>query len=121
MAAGKQTLGEFKGSVLEAVAEDRPELSKADVNAVLNALVAQAQSDLADGYEVPLLGLVKLVPTLKVGRKKGTVVRNPFDGSERKLTATESDTVKIKARPGAAAKNALPEGSALKNLVNGLR
>lgn len=120
MAADKQTLGDFKGGVIERLATDRPELSKADINAVITAIVEQSQEDLSNGYEVPLFGLVKLVPTAKQGRKKGTEVRNPFDGTTRKLTKTEPDTVRIKARPMAAAKSAIPEGAKLKNLVAGL-
>lgn len=120
MAATKQTQGEFKGDVIDRLAEDRPELSKADINAVIAAVVEQAQADLSEGVEVPLFGLVKLVPTAKKGRTKGTTVRNPFDGTERKLTKNEPDTVKIKARPMAAAKSAIPTGTKLKNLVAGL-
>lgn len=122
MAAKKQTLGEFKNAVIERVTESRPELSKADINGVLNALVEQVQADLTEGFEVPLLGLVKVTPTAKKGRKKGTEVRNPFDGSTRKLDATEPDSVKLKAKPMAAAKAALPEAGSVeaKKLVKAL-
>lgn len=109
MSALKQTLGDFKAGVVDKVAASGRELSKADINGVIDAIVAQAQEDLSTGYEVPLFGLVKIVPTAKKGRKKGTEVRNPFDGSTRKLAATEPDSIRLKAKPMAAAKSALPE------------
>ena len=117
MAAHKQTEGDFKNDVINRLGETRPDLSKADINAVFAALVESTQNDLASGYEVPLLGIVKLVPTFKAGRTKGTVVKNPFDGSEKTLKADEPDKVRIAVKIAKHAKNALPVGKALANLV----
>ena len=117
MAAHKQTQGEFKNGILEKIEAERPGLSKADVNAVLAAVVAQAQEDLAGGFEVPLLGLVALKPVAKKGRKKGTEVRNPFDGSVKTLKKDEPDSIRIKGFARAAAKSSVPSGARLAALV----
>ena len=84
MAAQTQTQGEFLTDAYDRLNES---ISRAEFNRVVKAIIEQAQEDLESGVAVPLLGLVKLTPTAKAGRTKGTVVRNPFDGSERKLTA----------------------------------
>lgn len=121
MAAGTISQGEFINEVIEHVAESR-DLSRAEVKAVLDSLVEVTQSNLRDGYAVPLLGLVKLTPTFKAGRKKGTEVRNPFDGTTKKLTKNEPDTVKVKARPMAKAKVEKDmKPAALKNLIDAIR
>lgn len=68
------------------------------VSTIVKGLKAEVIDCLANGYKVNLSGLLILTPTAKPGRKKGTVVRNPFDGTTRKLRADEPDKFKIKAR-----------------------
>lgn len=71
-------------------------VSHADINEVMAAFVDEAQECLSIGYSVTIPGIGKLRPTVKAGRKKGAVVRNPFNGEERKLTANESDKFVVK-------------------------
>jgi nucleoid DNA-binding protein len=73
-------------------------LSAADLRAVVKGLKAEAIDCLANGYKVTLSGFATFVPVAKAGRKKGTVVRNPFDGSTRTLRADEPDKFRVKAR-----------------------
>jgi nucleoid DNA-binding protein len=77
---------------------NRAGLSRAVVKQVVKALKEEAADCLSNGYKVQLSGLVTLEPQAKAGRKKGTVVRNPFDGTEKKLKSDESDKFKVKAK-----------------------
>jgi nucleoid DNA-binding protein len=82
------TAAEFKEEVAKRLGDD---ISKATVNKVFAALVEEAHDCLVNGYVVTIPGLVKLTPAVKPGRKKGTVVKNPFAGTEKKLKADEPD------------------------------
>lgn len=77
------------------------------VSTVVKAAKAEIIDCLANGYKVNLSGLLILTPTAKAGRKKGTKVRNPFDGTIKTLRADEPDKFKIKARvsPSVVTKN----------------
>lgn len=77
------------------------------VSTVVKAAKAEIIDCLANGYKVNLSGLLILTPTAKAGRKKGTKVRNPFDGTTKTLRADEPDKFKIKARvsPSVVTKN----------------
>lgn len=72
------------------------------VRAVVKALKEEAVECLANGYKVSLSGLFTITPQIKAGRKKGTVVRNPFDQSERTLRSDEPDKFKVKAKASPA-------------------
>lgn len=80
-------------------------VSKGQVKQVVKALKEEAIDCLANGYKVTLTGFLTLTPTAKAGRKKGTVVRNPFDGSTKTLRSDEPDKFKVKAKASAAIVN----------------
>lgn len=80
----------------------RSGLQRSVVKQVVKALKEEATDCLANGYKVTLSGFLTLTPEAKAGRKKGTVVRNPFDGSEKKLKADEPDKFKVKAKASPA-------------------
>jgi nucleoid DNA-binding protein len=82
--------------------------SQSDVRKFVKALKETIVANLAEGYKVSLSGVVSIEPQAKKGRKKGTVVRNPFDGSTRKLTADEPDKFKVKARASSAMLKSFP-------------
>lgn len=84
------------------------EVTKAQVRAVVKAIKDEAIDCLANGYKVTLSGLLTLTPTAKPGRKKGTVVRNPFDGSTKTLRADEQDKFKVKAKVSGSVVTAFP-------------
>lgn len=116
------TQAQFNDEVLGRLEKDGQEISKSQYSRVLAAICDEAADCLANGYSISIGGLVKLEPRAKAGRKKGTVVRNPFDGSEKKLRADEPDKITIKARPLAKAKAQLPtpNSKAGKELVKAL-
>lgn len=83
-------------------------ISKSDVKRVIGAVVEELGDCISNGYKVNLGGIAIFEPRAKKGRKKGTKVRNPFDGTTKTLRADEPDKVTVKVRVGAALKNALP-------------
>jgi nucleoid DNA-binding protein len=100
VAAEKVTFAAVKETLLDRV----DGVSKAQVNHVLKELVEEVHDYLTSGYAVNIPGLGTWTPQVKPGRKKGDVVRNPFDGTERKLTKDEPDkfVVKVKKPSGIA-------------------
>jgi nucleoid DNA-binding protein len=86
------------------------EYSKADVRRVLVAVAEELQGALADGYKVSIAGVGRFEPRAKAGRKKGDLIRNPFDpdAPPKKVTADEPTKVVVKAFPAAALKNGMP-------------
>lgn len=83
-------------------------MSKADVRKVLSAIKAEVVDCVSSGYRVTLSGLVSFTPRSKPGRAKGTVVRNPFDGSEKKLRSDEPDKFVVKAKASSSIASAFP-------------
>ncbi|MDX6467956.1 MAG: Bacterial DNA-binding protein [Gaiellaceae bacterium] len=107
MAAQALTATEF----VEGIAEQLDgEYSKADVKKVLGAVAAELQDCLASGYKVNISGIGRFEPRAKAGRKKGDLIRNPFDpeAPPKKVTADEPTKVVVKAFPAAALKNGMP-------------
>lgn len=98
MAKGATPLTE--GELIEEVVGrlDGAGLSKSQVRDVVKALKAEIADCLQNGYKVSLTGLLTITPRSKPGRKKGTKVRNPFDGTEKTLRADEPDKFVIKAK-----------------------
>jgi nucleoid DNA-binding protein len=82
--------------------------SKKDVSDVVKALKAEITECIQLGHKVSLAGLVIFTPVAKPGRKKGAVVRNPFDGTSRTLRADEPDKFAVKARVSAGVKAGFP-------------
>jgi nucleoid DNA-binding protein len=77
---------------------------------VLVALAEELQGALADGFKVSITGVGRFEPRAKAGRKKGDLIRNPFDpdAPPKKVTSDEPTKVVVKAFPAAALKNGLP-------------
>ena len=86
----------------------RAGMARSEVRKVVKALKEEIADCLTNGYKVSLTGLVTFEPQAKPGRKKGTVVRNPFDGSEKKLKSDEPDKFKVKARASGTIANGFP-------------
>jgi nucleoid DNA-binding protein len=86
------------------------EYSKTDVRKVLGAVAEELQGALAEGYKVSIAGVGRFEPRAKAGRKKGDLIRNPFDpdAPPKKVTADEPTKVVVKAFPAAALKNGMP-------------
>lgn len=84
--------------------------SKTDVRKVLGAVAEELQGALADGYKVSIAGVGRFEPRAKAGRKKGDLIRNPFDpdAPPKKVTTDEPTKVVVKAFPAAALKNGMP-------------
>lgn len=103
MAATKLTYSEFKEEVAKRLGGS---VSRQDINKVLGAFTEEVADCVVNGYAVQVPGLFSIEPQVKAGRKKGTVVRNPFDGSEKTLRADEPDkfVVKIKKSSSLARK-----------------
>lgn len=82
--------------------------SKAEVASIVKALKVEITECIQLGHKVTLNGLVVFTPVAKEGRKKGTVVRNPFDGTTKTLRADEPDKFAVKARVSAGVKDGFP-------------
>ena len=107
MAAQPLTATEF----IDGIAEQLDgEYSKSDVKKVLVAVAAELQDCLSNGYKVNISGIGRFEPRAKAGRKKGDLIRNPFDpdAPPKKVTADEPTKVVVKAFPAAALKNGMP-------------
>lgn len=105
MAAKTLTFAEFLGEV----AEHRTDtLSKAQIKHAVEAIAEELGDCMANGYKVSIPGVAIFTPRAKAGRKKGTVVRNPFDGSEKTLKKDEPDSVVVKVKAAGRLKDALP-------------
>ncbi|MDX6485968.1 MAG: Bacterial DNA-binding protein [Gaiellaceae bacterium] len=101
------TASEFIAGVSEQLEGD---YSKSDVKKVLDAVAVELQDCLANGYKVSITGVGRFEPRAKAGRKKGTLIRNPFDpdAPPKKVTADEPTKIVVKAFPAAALKNGMP-------------
>ena len=90
--------------------------SKADIKKVIGAVADTLQNSLADGYKVNLAGVGRFEPRAKAGRKKGDLIRNPFDpdAPPKEVTADEPTKVVVKAFPAAALKNGMPNPTSAK-------
>ena len=100
MAAQPLTATEF----IEGIAEQLDgEYSKSDVKKVLGAVAAELQDCLSNGYKVNISGIGRFEPRAKAGRKKGDLIRNPFDpdAPPKTVTADEMGTIapKLCRRP----------------------
>lgn len=107
MAAQPLTATEF----IEGIANQlEGEFSKAEVKKVLGAVANELQDCLANGYKVNISGIGRFEPRAKAGRKKGDLIRNPFDpeAPPKKVAADEPTKVVVKAFPAAALKNGMP-------------
>src|SRR6266436_6751770 len=107
MAAQALTATEF----IEGIANQLDgEYSKADIKKLLVAVADELQDCLANGYKVNIAGIGRFEPRAKAGRKKGDLIRNPFDpdAPPKKVTADEPTKVVVKAFPAAALKNGMP-------------
>ena len=92
------------------------EYSKADIKKVLGAAAGELQDRLASGYKVNIAGIGRFEPRAKAGRKKGDLIRNPFDpdAPPKQVTADEPTKVVVKAFPAAALKNGMPNPTSAK-------
>src|SRR5260221_13680878 len=121
MAAQALTATEF----IEGIANQLDgEYSKADIKKLLVAVADELQDCLANGYKVNIAGIGRFEPRAKAGRKKGDLIRNPFDpdAPPKKVTADEPTKGVVKAFPAAALKNGMPgaetaKGQALANTL----
>ena len=107
MAAQALTATEF----IEGIANQLDgEYSKADIKKLLVAVADELQDSLANGYKVNIAGIGRFEPRAKAGRKKGDLIRNPFDpdAPPKQVTADEPTKVVVKAFPAAALKNGMP-------------
>ncbi len=102
------TEAELIAEVHTRIENDGGGIPKATVTAVVKALKAEMVDCLINGYKVGLSGVFSLTPTAKAGRKKGTVVRNPFDGSTKTLRSDEPDKFKVKAKASPAVLKEFP-------------
>ena len=99
------TESELVGLVAERVGNG---FSQKDVREIVRALKEEITECVQMGCKVTLSGLLVITPVAKPGRKKGTVVRNPFDGSTKTLRADEPDKFNVKARVSAGVKQGFP-------------
>ncbi len=113
MAAKPLTATEFIDDVATQL---NGEYTKADIKKVIGAVADTLQNSLADGYKVNLAGVGRFEPRAKAGRKKGDLIRNPFDpdAPPKQVTADEPTKVVVKAFPAAALKNGMPNPDSAK-------
>lgn len=95
------------GALADLVAEDCG-ITKRLALEVLRSVIGNVQEELTAGNEVRIPGFVSFQYKVRAGKKKGTVVRNPFDGSERKLDAAIPPKIVVRPRVSTAIRNAAP-------------
>lgn len=84
-------------------------ITKAQTKTVIKALKEEIAFCLANGYKVSFSGLLTITPSAKKGRKKGTKVRNPFDGTVKTLRSDEPDKFVVKAKVSRSVLDYFPE------------
>jgi nucleoid DNA-binding protein len=94
---------------LQAPGEVGNGLSKAATKKVVTTLKEVIAESLAEGYKVTLPGFITITPVGKKGRKKGTEVHNPFDGTTKRLKKDEPDKFRIRARVSKSVLDAFPD------------
>jgi hypothetical protein len=89
---------ELLDETLKRLANGGHEFSRAQARTMLTALKEELVDCVTSGYKVNLTGVLTIEPVLKAGRKKGTVIRNPFDpdAKPRTLKADEPDKFAVK-------------------------
>jgi len=96
------------GALADIVADDCG-ITKRLALDVLRSVISNVQEELKSGNEVKIPGFVSFQYRVRAGKKKGTVVRNPFDGSERKLDAAIPPKIIVRPRVSTAIRNAAPQ------------
>jgi nucleoid DNA-binding protein len=91
-----------EAELIEETVKRLPGFTKNQVRQVVTALKEEIVDCVTQGYKVGLSGIVAFEPTVKAGRKKGTVVHNPFDGTSKTLRADEPDKFVLKVRRSTA-------------------
>ena len=104
MGATKLTYSEFKAEV----AKRLPGVDAKTINKVLGAFTEEVTDCVVNGYAVQVPGLFSIEPVVKAGRKKGTVVRNPFDGTEKTLRGDEPDKFVVKLKKSSSLARKFP-------------
>jgi len=106
-AARKEQSVNTLGALADVVAEDCG-ITKRLALDVLRSVIGNVQEELTAGNEVKIPGFVSFQYRVRAGKKKGTVVRNPFDGTERKLDAAVPPKIVVRPRVSTAIRNAAP-------------
>jgi nucleoid DNA-binding protein len=97
-----------EAELIEETVKRLPDMTASQMRKVLTALKEEIVDCVTQGYKVSLSGIVSLEPTVKAGRKKGTVVHNPFDGTSKTLRADEPDKFVLKVRRSSSISNKFP-------------
>jgi nucleoid DNA-binding protein len=87
---------------------DELEWPQQDVKIVINEFFNQIELALGDGEPIRLTGYLAINHGYRAGKKKGDLVRNPFNGTTRKLEAGTPGKITIRARPLKKLKDAAP-------------
>lgn len=88
--------------------DDADDKQDADTATIVRAVVRALKEEIVDcviqGYSINLTGLAAFEPVVKAGRKKGTIVRNPFDpdAKPKTLKADEPDKFALKVKKSAS-------------------
>jgi nucleoid DNA-binding protein len=85
--------------------------TRIEIKEVVTTFFETMADRLNKGEEVTVSGYLSLKFGYRPGRRKGETVRNPFDGTERKLEAATPAKITVKARPLAKLKNATPSAT----------
>ena len=91
-----------EAELIEETAKRLPGLTSNQVRSVFKALKDEIVDCVTSGYKINLVGIASFEPTVKAGRKKGTVVNNPFDGTSKTLRADEPDKFVLKVKKSGA-------------------
>lgn len=97
-----------EAELVEETLKRLPGFTKNQVRQVVSALKEEIVDCVIQGYKVGLSGVVSFEPYVKAGRKKGSVVRNPFDGTTRTLRADEPDKFMLKVKRSSAVTKKFP-------------
>lgn len=85
--------------------------TRSEIKEVVTAFFEAAANRINKGEEVIVSGYFSIKYGYRPGRRKGETVRNPFDGTERKLEAATPATITVKARPLIKFKSAAPSAT----------
>jgi nucleoid DNA-binding protein len=97
-----------EAELIEETVKRLPGVTQSQMRKMLTALKEEIVDCVTQGYKVSLSGVASFEPTVKAGRKKGTVVHNPFDGTSKTLRADEPDKFVLKVKKSSAISRKFP-------------
>src|SRR5262245_36893605 len=108
MATNNGAIALSEAEFIEETVKRLPGFTQSQVRKVVTALKEELVDCVTQGYKVSLSGIASFEPVVKPGRKKGTVVHNPFNGTSKTLRSDEPDKFMLRVKKSPAVSRKFP-------------